>query len=285
MKKTILYSIFGMLVLLGCRKSDNEKIPALYRVPTPSLKLDKASDAFISPGAPATFKGKVIVDLFFKTDVPPQKFDFVIMKNNNPATVKTFKAGITTFPTTVDFSGQQLIDLFGSPIADGDLFTVGIDVTTQAGQLFHAFPAVGVGYGTGVANEAGGVSTSLQFLKPCTFVSSLYAGDFTVVSDEWQDYKAGAVIPVKLVSANQISFEYAVDAGTAKPIILTINPANNVITVAKQVYGSYGADEYSAEAAANSGSSVNPCDLSLSVKLTHSSNGPVGAFTIKLKKK
>lgn len=274
-----------MLVLLGCRKSDNPKVPDLYRVPTPSLKLDAASDAFINPAAPATFKGRVIVDLFFKTDIPPKQFDFVVMKNNNPANQKTIKAAITTFPATVDFTGQQLIDLFATPIADGDLFTVGVDVTTQAGQLFHAFPTVGVGYGTGVANEAGGVTTSIQFLKPCTFVASAYDGDFTVVSDEWQDYNTGAVIPVKMVSATQISFMYAVDAGTAKPIIMTINPANNAITVSKQVYGSYGKDVYSAETVGNSGSAVNPCDLSLSVKLTHTTTGFVSAFTIKLKKK
>jgi hypothetical protein len=285
MKRIIVYSMMAAMVFFACRKSDNPKLPDIIRVPVPSLKLDAASDQFISPASPASFKGKIIVDLFFKSDVPPQKFDLVVMKNSNKATVKTLKAAITTFPATVDITGQQLIDAFGGPIADGDLFDVGVDITTQQGQTYQAFPAVGAAYGTGVANEAGGVTTSIQFIKPCTFVAASYAGDFTVVSDEWQDYKAGAVIPVKMVSATQLSFEYAVDPGSAIPIILTIDPATNAISVAKQVYGKYGADVYSVQSVAGATSAVNPCDLSLSVKLTHTAPGFSGTYTIKLKKK
>ena len=286
MKKVLVFLLLAIVVVAGCRKSDNSKLPDLARVPVPSLKIDAASDQIINPGAPALFKGKVIVDLFFKGDVPPKKFDVVIMKNSNTAVTKVYKADVTTFPVTLDITGQQLIDLFGAPIADGDLFTIGVDITTQDGVVYQAFPAVGAAYGTGIQNVAGGVNTSVQFLKPCTFVSSAYAGDFTVVSDEWQDYTAGAVIPVKAVSATQISFEYKTDGGTAKPIILTINPSNNAVTVTKQVYGNYGTDVFSAEGVAGTASAVNPCDLSLSVRLNHSSGATAyGAFTIKLKKK
>jgi hypothetical protein len=285
MKKILLFLLLAVIGMAGCRKSDNSKLPDLARVPVPSLKIDAASDQIINPGAPALFKGKVIVDLFLKGDLPPKKFDVVIMKNNNTAITKVYKADVTTFPVTLDITGQQLIDLFGTPIADGDLFTVGVDITTQNGVLYQAFPAVGAAYGTGIQNVAGGVSTTVQFLKPCTFVSSAYAGDFTVVSDEWQDYAVGAVIPVKVVSATQISFEYKTDAGTAKPI-LTINPSNNAITVAKQVYGNYGTDVLSAESITGPASAVNPCDLSLSVRLNHTAGSTVyGAYTIKLKKK
>lgn len=285
MKRIILYTLVAIITLAGCRKSDNSKLPDLARVPTPSFKLDATSDQFINPGAPASFKGKVILDLFFKNDIPPKKMDVMIMKNSAPASAKLFKADVTAFPITLDITGQQLIDLFGAPIADGDQFTIGVDITTQSGVLYQAFPTVGAAWGTGVQNEAGGVLTSIQFLKPCTFVSSLYAGDFTVISDEWNDYAAGKVIPVKFVSPTQISFEYAVDAGTAKPIIMTINPSNNAITVAKQVYGNYGSDVFSAESVSGAASSVNPCDLSLSLRLTHTTPGFTGVYTIKLKKK
>ena len=286
MKKILVFLVLAIIVVAGCRKSDNSKLPDLARVPVPSLKIDATSDQIINPGAPASFKGKVIVDLFFKNDIPPRKFDVVIMKNNNTAITKVYKADVTSFPVTLDITGQQLIDLFGAPIADGDLFTVGVDITTQNGTVYQAFPAVGAAYGTGIQNVAGGVNTTVQFLKPCTFVSSAYAGDFTVVSDEWQDYAAGAVIPVKVINATQISFEYNTDAGTAKPIILTINPSNNAITVAKQVYGNYGAAVLSAESVAGTASVINPCDLSLSIRLNHTSGADnYGAATLKLKKK
>jgi hypothetical protein len=40
------------------------------------------------------------------------------MRNKNPAEVKVFKAAVTSFPTPIEVTGQQLIDLFGKPITE-----------------------------------------------------------------------------------------------------------------------------------------------------------------------
>jgi hypothetical protein len=284
MKKGIIYSLLIAVFFLSCRKSDNPKLPALERVPVPSLSLDPSSDVMISPADPESFNGKVIVDLFFKDDIPPKKFDVVIIKNNEPSSVKVLQSNVTTFPTTVDITGAELAELFGGAIEDGDLYTVGVDVTTQDGNVYQAFPSTGVAYGTGVPNEAGGVKTTIEFLKPCTFVSEEYDGDFSVVSDEWADYAAGDVITVSRIDDTHISFEYLTDP--ASPIILTIDPSTNKISVPRQSYGKYGGTELFCETVGD-GSSVNPCDLSLSVTLQHTntSGGSYGIYTIKLKKK
>lgn len=293
MRKLFLIFLSAITItalLNSCRKSDNPKLPDLTRVPTPALTLDAASDKFINPVSPATFKGKFVVDLLF-ADEAPQKYDVVVMKNGNPNDVKVIKADVTTFPTTIDVTGQQLIDLFGTTLKGGDKFDFGVNITNKQGQLILAFPlGGGTPYGAGVvtamANVKPGAATSLQFLMPCPFVASAYAGDFIVTKDEWNDYKVGAVIPVKVVNATQLSFEYAVDPGTAKPILLTINPADNSITVTKQVYGNYGSDIISAESVAGPLSAVNPCDLTLSVRLKHTEGSTsFGSFTIQLKKK
>ena len=283
MRYSIIYSLFLSLLFFSCRKEDNSKIPDLNRVPIPLIAVDPASDQIISPLNPTSFKGKINVDLYFEND-KPQKFDIVVMKNENKGNVKVLKADVTTFPSTIDFTGQDLITLFGAPIADGDQFDIGVDVTNQNGQKFQAFPLVGDPYGTGTLNQPG-MNTTVQFIKPCPFKASDYNGNFEVISDEWNDYPAGAVIPVKMLSENQLSFEYNVDPGSSKPIILKVNPENNWITITKQEYGSYGGDAYFAESAPSSASSVNPCDLSLSIRITHSTAGFSGAFTIRLKKK
>jgi hypothetical protein len=284
MKKIIAYSLLLAVVFAACRKSDNPKLPDLMRVPTPNLVLDPTSDKFISPASPATFKAKFAVDLKFKTDAPPKEMDLVVMKNNSKANVKTVKADISAFPTAVEVTGQQLIDLFGAPIADGDEFVFGVDITTQSGMVFQAFPPGGNAWGTGVANEAGGVATTLRFIKPCTFQSPSYAGEFVVVSDEWEDYHAGDVIDLTTVSANQFSFEYATNPST--PIVVTVNTSDNSISVAKQSYGKYGSTELFAQSTGAT-NSVNPCDNSLQLTLTHSNSGgsSYGNYTIKLKKK
>ena len=288
MKRSIIFNVFAVLLLLaGCRKEDNPKIPELTRVPTPLVTKDATSDAFINPVDPASFKGKVVVDMFFKEDAPPQKMDVVIRKNGSAT--KVFKENVTSFPTTVEFTGQQLITLFGAPISGGDQFDVGVNITTAEGKVFEAFPSGAAAYGSGIANLVG-ASTSTSFITPCAFDATKYVGDFLVVQDEWGDYKVGNTVAVKMVSATELSFEYNVNAGTAKPIILKINPANNSISVTRQDYGAYTLPpdtEFTAASVAGTASAVNPCDLSLSVRLNHvDANGTnYGNYTIKLKKK
>jgi hypothetical protein len=285
MKRSIIFSILASLLFLSCRKEDNPKIPDMIRVPVPLVGIDATSDKFISPVSPTAFKGKILVDMYFKTDVPPQKFDLVVMKNGNKSKVVVAKEGITSFPSVVDVTGTQLTSLFGEPMKAGDRFDIAVDITIQSGQKFLAFPVVGEPYGAGVFNQPG-VNTAVQFLVPCPFVATEYAGDFLVVTDEWQDYSVGGIVPVKMVSATQLSFEYAVDAGSAKPIILNINPADNSITVAKQLYGTYGGEQYFAATSASPLNIVNPCDHSLTVRLNHTTAaGYSKDFTIKLKKK
>jgi hypothetical protein len=290
MKKLPIAFIFlAGILFFACRKEDNPKIPDLARVPAILVKLDATSDKFISPVAPAGFKGKFTVDLLFPNE-KPQSVDVVVMRNNDPLDVKVVKAEVSTFPATVEVTGQQLITLFGKPITGGDSFTFGVNVNTTEGNTFVAFPTAGANaYSASATNTAinvsPGATTQVQFLMPCPFNADAYAGTFIVQTDEWNDYKKGAEVEVKKVSATQISFEYAVDAGTAQPIILTINPTDNSISVTKQVYGSYGSDVFSAESVAGAFSAVNPCDVSLSVRLKHTTTGYANSFTIILKKK
>jgi hypothetical protein len=289
MKRTIsiLFGFFTMLMLVtGCRKEDDAKIPDLIRIPTPLVTIDAGSDQVISPVDPASFNGKFTVDLFFKNDIAPQKMDVVIRKNNGA--VKTFET-VTTFPTTLEVTGQELITLFGEPISGGDQFDIGVDITTREGQTYLAFPTTGAPYGSTIFNQPG-ANTSVSFLAPCAFDASQYAGDFEVLQDEWDDYGVGDVVTVKVINATQLSFEYNVNAGTAKPIILTIDPATNAITVTKQSYGKYTfppPTEFFVESVAGPASAVNPCDLSLSVRLSHSdeTGADYGNYTIRLRKK
>ena len=287
MKKAILYSLLFSLAFVGCRKSDNPKLPDLSRVPTPVFTKVTGTDQVISAQNPANFNGKFTVDLFFENDVPPQKFDIVVMKNGDAANVKTIQADVTTFPTTLTITGAQLATLFNAPIVVGDRFDIGADVTTQNGQKFQAFPTVGVGYGSGVGNQPGS-STFIRYESVCQFDSSQYDGNFVVVEDEWADYTAGDVVQVTSIDATHISFKYL--AANPQPIIVTVNPVTNATSVAKQVYGSgyppgwpYG--DISAESVPSVENFVAPCQGILSVILKHTvAAGSFGSYKIVLRK-
>lgn len=283
MTRSIIYTFLAAIVLFSCRKNDNPKLPDLIRIPTPLITKDPTADQTISAQDPSKFSGKAIIDLLFKTDIKPQKFDAVIVKNGNNAVVKTLQADITTFPTTIPITGAQLASLFGAPVVVGDKFDVGVDITTQNGQKYLAFPTVGAAYAASVNNQVG-ASVTARFEAICKFDAAAYQGDFVVVTDEWQDFLPGDVIPLKAVDATTVSFEYAVSSNS-KPILIKVNPATNVTSVVKQVYGNYGADVYSAESVASADNVVSPCEQTISVRLVHTWKSSSFTGTIKLKKK
>ena len=275
----------------SCRKSDNSKLPDITDVPLPLITTDATADATISAQTPDAFSGKFIVGLYFPEGLKPAKFDAVVIKNGNKAIVKTIATDITTYPSTIAVTGAQLKTLFGSAIIVGDKFDIGVNITTTEGKTFLAFPSIGVAYGPGISAPKGS-STTVRFEAICKYTATDFGAigvptDFKVVQDGWEDYAIGQTIPVTVIDATRISFKYG--ANNAKPIIVTINPASNITSVTKAVYGDYGPSTGDVSAESVSGSADNfvaPCDLSFSVKLNHTSaKGNYGNYTIQLKKK
>ena len=120
------------------------------------------------------------------------------------------------------------------------------------------------------------------------YVHSEFAGDYEVVSDEWQDWTAGTVIKVTNEGANLLSFKY--NCGSiAKPILLKIDPATFGISGTKQEYCSYDLPPVTKFFGdiVEASSSVNTCTKSLNVTIAHTdaTNAAYGAGKIVLKKK
>lgn len=292
MKKIILYSFISLFLMASCRKSDNPKIPDIAKVPVPLITKDNSADLTISAQNPDLFNGKIVVGLFFPEGIKPAKFDVVAIKNGSKASVKVIATDVVSFPTTISITGVQLKTLFGGiPIAAGDKFDFGINITTTDGKLYLAYPPVGEPYSPGASNPAGS-SLNVRYEAICSFNITDYGAigstqDFIVQEDGWADYAAGATIPVKIVSSDSFSFEYA--SNNPKPIVIKVDGNTNETSVASVVYGDYGAatGDISAKSIAGSADNyVGPCDLIISVKLNHSSEkGNFGDGVIRLKKK
>lgn len=283
MKSSIIFSVLlSALFIAGCRKDDNPKVPDLEKVPLPQITQTAGTDKI--PGDdPASFTATVKVDVYYKFGLQPKYIDLVVIKNNDKSNPRTIQANITSFPTDVAITGQQLIDLFGANIGLGDAFQVGADVVTQDDKRYPAFPDGGVTYAPGIANLPG-INTQLRFAAPCLFDPALYTdGDYEVVSDDWGDYAAGTVVAVTKIDDTHYSFKYA--ASNAQPIVMEVNPVDNTITVPAVVYGDYGGIVVTAEG--RPGSEVDPCDVSFIVKLNHTAPPPygdLGDYTIRLRK-
>jgi hypothetical protein len=288
MKNSIIFSFLSALLLLAaCRKSDNPKIPELTRFPMPVVTKVTGTDQVISAQNPDAFSGKLTVDLFFKTDAPPQKFDVVVMKNGDKSNVKSLQANVTSFPTTIAVTGTQLANLFGAPIALGDKFDIGVNVTTQSGATFEAFPKTGVAYASGVSSQPGS-STFVRYEAVCKYDPNQYQGNFTILTDEWGDYAVGETAVITKIDATHFSFVYK--PANPQPIIVTVDPNTNATSVAKQVYGSgyppgwpYG--DISAQSVPGVDDFVAPCQGTFSIVLQHTvAAGSFGTYKIVMKK-
>jgi hypothetical protein len=290
MKKIIIYSLYLFTVaalFTACKKDENGNLPELTRFPLPLVVKVAGSQQVISALDPNSFSGKYSVGLYFPNDVPPKKFDVVVIKNNDNTNVKVLKIDVATFPTELTITGPQLAALFNAPIVLGDKFDIGVDVTTSTGAKFEAFPAVGNSYAAGVAAQPG-ASTFVRYEAVCQYEPAAYQGPYEVVIDEWADYTPGDIVQLTMIDATHFSFKYL--AADPKPIVVTVNPVTNAVTVLKQVYGSgyppgwpYG--NISAESVPSVDNFVAPCAGTFSVILKHTvAAGTIDESKLVLKK-
>lgn len=285
MKYSIIFSfILVTLCVAGCRKNDNPKVPELIEVPLPNITLTDG-ELKIPGDDPTSFAASFDVDVYYKYGLQPQAMDIVVIRNGDKTNPKVLQANVTTFPTSFNITGQQLVDLFGTAIGLGDAFEVGADMIMENGTRYPAFPVGGTTYAPGIATLPG-INTSLRFAAPCLFDPEAYTeGDYEIVTDEWEDYHPGDHVAVKKIDDTHYSFKYLAD--NAQPIIMEVHPEDNSITVAPVMYGDYGGTQITAESVAGPNTGVDPCDVSFSVTLHHTlteDGSDVGNFTIKFKK-
>lgn len=285
MKSSVIFSFFiGALLIAGCRKEDNPKVPELEKAPIPLITFGEGSNEKIPEADPTGYTANVVVDNYFKNGEAPKQIDLVVVKNGDNSNQQVIQAGITTFPTTVTVTGQQLRDLFGADIVLGDVFQIGADVTTTEGKKYNAFLPSELNYAPGINNLPGSSpELALECVVFCPFVAADFTtGDYEVVEDEWEDYAVGSSITVTQIDDTHYSFEYAAD--NANPIVIAVNE-DQTLTIDPVMYGDYGGAQVTAHGV--EGSQVNPCDKSFHIVLNHNApdfGGDLGDYVITLKK-
>ncbi|HSD05842.1 hypothetical protein [Flavobacterium sp.] len=185
-------------------------------------------------------------------------------------------SGITTFPTSVTYTEQDLYKAFSilnSP-SDFDItdnLVISADVTLKNGTVLKMFTDEGEPlFGADIAN-----SEQFSVLQEYTMVcplddASIFNGDYTVTQDDWADYKVGATIPVvydaafgtlkfKILNTNN---PYVVNKTTSY-MIVTIDPETANVTVTSNEIWNYG----SYKATVTGEGSVSACTGDINLKL------------------
>ena len=284
-------SVGVLLAFTGCKKDDGaiRKRISITDVPTVTTNIDATGSQAIDLLNLASFSGKFKVDLYFPGAVPPTKVDVVVRKNNgavNNNNVKVYKAGVTTFPASYTVTAAEIATLFGAPITLGDTYDFAPDIYVGT-QRFEAFPAVGSGTGAGL-NGQPFFSEFARFSAICAYDPNLYQGNFVVVSDAFQDFSPGEVVPITKIDNTHFSF---IDPYVTSPlpIIVTINPLNNQATITKQKIGNafvwnLGYTNPNMAVAASTASFVAPCSKTIDLNITYTvDQGSFGAYLLKLR--
>ena len=243
MKTTLLYGILlpaFATIFIACQKDDAEPAPD-PRFPLPLLTKDTTGDNFISGKDPASFLGKFVVGMYYGTDVIAQKVDVVVIRNDNKTNVKTLKANVTSFPSSVQVTAAQLETLFDSTIKLGDKFEIGADVTTKDGQKFAAFPNAGNPYGADTATLPGS-SFSIVYVADCIFNTADFNGNYKVLTKTW-DYEVGDLVKVGPGGGDTIlitAWPHPDVGGYIRwPMTIIVDPVTYEVTIPFQSVGEY----------------------------------------------
>ncbi len=294
MKKNIINCfLLSALLFVGCKKNDS-RYPfdvALARVPYVNVTTDPTGSAAIDVLNLANFAGKYTVDVLYKSDAPPSKVDLVVIKNGVKSSVKVLQTGVTTFPATFTITTAQLATLFGATVKLGDNYDIGVDIYTQDGTKYEAFPNASSGLlaysGTGQANQPG-FSPTTRFSAICAYDPSIYQGNFVVVSDAFGELNPGDVLTFTKVSNSSFSFIYIHPNLTAPlPVLVTVNTGNNIVSIAKQKVGTkfYTFDNLNFTATSLSNNFVAPCNQTVTLNITYTvDQGSFGSAVLVLKK-
>ena len=275
-------SLVAFVAFSGCSKDDGaipERV-SIAAVPTITTNIDPAGSQAIDLLNLASFSGKFKVDLYFPGTTPPTKVDIVVRKWNgasaNNNNVKVYKAGVTTFPTTLTVTAAEIATLFGTPIVLGDTYDFAPDIYV-GDRKFEAFPVVGNGTGAGL-NGQPFFSEFARFVAICAYDPNIYQGNFVITKDLWGDTFIGQVVLFTKIDNTHFSFVYnpypQLATGTllnATPIIVTVNPASNTPSVALQTVGTGwtydGSKPVQVQTTASTNNNLAPCAKTISLNL------------------
>ena len=283
------FCLVAFLAFSGCKKDDGaitNKV-SISDVPTITTNIDATGSQAIDLLNLAGFSGKFKVDLYFPGTTPPTKVDVIVRKNGSNDNVKVYKAAVTALPALFTVTSADLAALFGTPVSLGDTYDFAPDIYV-ADKKYEAFPAVGTGTGVGVIGQPL-FSEFARFAAICAYDPEIYQGNFLVVSDAFADFSPGEVVIITKIDNTHFSF---IDPYVTSPlpIIVTVNPLNNQLTITKQKIGNafvwnLAYTNPNMAIAASASSFVAPCSKTIDLNITYTvDQGSFGANLLRLKK-
>ena len=185
--KIIFLVALGALIFTTCEKDPNLPMPDLQMTVIPLITKDLTKDANLSfldlPG----FAASVIVDVYNNDE--PQSMNLMVCMNDSVANTGILTTGITTFPTTTDFTLGTLIDALTNlddigEVKLGDEFKLYVDMTLKDGTVIYGNSPLYSSFDPAVRNLPGS-SLNVTYSVACALDPALMVGSYRAVCDDW----------------------------------------------------------------------------------------------------
>lgn len=160
------------------------------------------------------------------------------------------QSNVSSFPAKLSYKTADLVKAFPTFKSFGlnDKLIISADLTLTNGTVIKTFNDDGTpNYGADIANSTiWKVSQTYTALCPLDD-ASLFSGNYKITADDWNDYKAGTIIPV-VYNGTDGTYTFRI-LETKNPalinpstayLLVTINPATNAVTVKSNIDFDYG---------------------------------------------
>jgi hypothetical protein len=193
--------------------------------------------------------------------------------------------------TEIDVTLVEMADALGVLVANldpGTSYTFYTRCFTKDGRVFD------------LSNTPGAIATnpnynsffSWEVYITCPFTGNM-AGNYVVIRDDWADWAPGDIVSVtdgpgpNQINLSQVYPNAGYPATIVEPLIVNIDPASGVATVAETDFGDYSGDVYTCvgSGADDFAGYVFSCTGYISLSLIMSQGGSeFGAFTLQLQR-
>ncbi len=252
--KLILASLAITMLISSCDNDGGDSKLGLQVGAVPNITKIATTDASINL---IDVNDGVPINLGFTVDVAQgdvASMDIIGYYKKGADTYKAvLETGVTTFPATFNISQDDLFDAFtelnsASDIEVGDKLIITAELTLVNGNEIKIFKDDGTpNYGQDIANS-NLYKVSQTYDVSCPFEdASLFDGNYVVVTDDWEDYVAGDVVPVVYNPADGLykfrilatNNPFISNAATAY-MLVTIDPIDSSVTVISNEDFNYG---------------------------------------------
>jgi hypothetical protein len=240
----LLLGVLGVFLFTTCKKDPKLPIPKLEFGVVPLITKDKTKDQNVSVLNLAGFNGGVIVDLYYKDK--PKSMDLMVSMNNGVVNTGLVQAGITTFPTTVDITIPQLVDILPGldsikQLKLGDYFKFYVNINMPDGTVINGNDTLYAAVNTSIKNLPGS-SLNVTYSVACLLDPALTVGSYHAVSSDFGvdgniTITADATDPNKLYVTGLETIDG--DVEDKGPLVMHLDPLTYEVIADKTVLASF----------------------------------------------